>query len=66
MKKIPGYSKMAREYAEEWGISQRRVQIYCAEGRIKGVFNCGQTWLIPQNAQKSPEKERRKYYYVHF
>ena len=30
--------KRVKDCAEEWGISPRRVQIYCAEGRIKGAF----------------------------
>lgn len=51
--------KKARDCAKEWGISQRRVQIYCAEGRIKGAFKWGEVWLIPKNAQKPEEKERR-------
>lgn len=64
MKKFPDYLKTARECAKEWGISQRRVQIYCAEGRIERAFKCGQCWLIPIETQKPPEKERNssKYY----
>ena len=58
MKEIPDYLKTARECAEEWGISPRRVQIYCDEGRIEGAFKYGQYWLIPKDAQKPPEKER--------
>lgn len=26
----------------------------------KGTFKCGQYWLIPREAQKPPEKERKK------
>lgn len=46
--------KTARECAEEWGISQRRVQIYCAEGRIYKAFKYGQYWMIPKNTPKPP------------
>lgn len=28
----------AKQAAEKWGISQRRVQIYCVSVRIKDVF----------------------------
>jgi len=28
----------AKEVAEKWNISRRRVQILCEEGRIKGAF----------------------------
>ena len=52
--------KIASECAEEWGISQRRVQIYCDEGRIEGAFKYGQIWLIPKDAQKPPEKEIKR------
>ena len=47
--------KRVKDCAEEWGISKRRVQIYCEEGRIKGAFKYGQYWLIPKDAQKPPE-----------
>ena len=30
--------KRVRDCAEEWGISPRRVQIYCDEGRIECAF----------------------------
>ncbi len=59
-KKLFSEFKTARECAEEWGISQRRVQIYCAEGRIERAFKYGQMWLIPRDAQKPPEKERKR------
>jgi len=52
--------KRVKDCAEEWGISQRRVQIYCEEGRTERAFKCGQCWLIPKDAQKPPEKERQR------
>ena len=30
--------KRVKDCAEEWGISERRVQIYCDEGKIEGTF----------------------------
>ena len=42
----------ASQVAEKWCISQRRVQILCSEGRIKGVFKLGDAWAIPENAEK--------------
>lgn len=53
--------KKALDCAREWGISQRRVQIYCTEGRIKGAFKWGGIWLIPKNTQKPEEKERKMF-----
>lgn len=46
------------EYAEKWNISQRRVAIYCKEGRIKGAILKGRTWLLPPDVEK-PEDPRK-------
>lgn len=46
------------ECAIKWKISQRRVAIYCKEGRIEGAALKGRTWLIPENTEK-PEDPRR-------
>ena len=45
------------EFAEKWGISQRRVGIYCKEGRLEGAMIKGKTWLIPADAKK-PDDQR--------
>ena len=45
--------------AKKWGISQRRVQILCAEGRIKGIFKLGDAWAIPANTEKPVDKRMR-------
>lgn len=50
--------KTASQYAKEWGISQRRVQVLCAEGRINGAFKIGNFWVIPSNIQKPKDKRR--------
>lgn len=42
----------ANQAAQKWGISQRRVQILCAEGRVEGVFKLGEAWAIPATALK--------------
>ena len=49
----------AGQASEKWGISQRRVQVLCAEGRIPGVFKLGEVWAIPSDIEK-PEDKRRK------
>lgn len=49
----------AKEASEKWGISKRRVQVLCAEGRIEGAVKVGIAWVIPQNTRK-PEDKRRK------
>lgn len=40
------------EIAKEWGISERSVRNYCAQGRIHGAFLTGKTWNIPEEAEK--------------
>ncbi|QUA52193.1 helix-turn-helix domain-containing protein [Aristaeella lactis] len=42
----------AAEVAKKWNVSQRRIQILCASGRIPGVFKLGAAWAIPENAIK--------------
>ena len=45
------------EAAERWGVTARRVQTLCKNGRIEGAIYKG-VWLIPANAEK-PEDPRR-------
>ncbi len=40
------------EAAKKWGISERSVRGYCADGRIEGAFLTGKTWSIPESAEK--------------
>ena len=49
----------APEAAENWGISERRVQKLCKENRIPGVVRFSLIWLIPKDAKK-PEDGRMK------
>lgn len=50
----------ANQASKKWGISQRRVQIYCAEDRIPGVFKLGDAWAIPSNAEKPQDPRKNK------
>lgn len=47
----------AKTAGEKWGITQRRVAVLCAEGRIPGASIIGNSWVIPKNAKK-PEDAR--------
>lgn len=47
------------EIAKKWGISERSVRNYCAQGRIAGAKLIGKTWYIPEDAKK-PERTNRK------
>lgn len=48
-----------RQTAEKWGISKRRVQRLCAEGRILGAVKIDSSWVIPATAEK-PNDQRIK------
>lgn len=38
--------------AKEWGLSARRVQTLCAEGKIDGAVRFGRDWMIPSDAKR--------------
>ena len=40
------------EIARLWGVSERSVRNYCAQGRVPGAFVTGKTWNIPADATK--------------
>lgn len=40
------------ETAEKWGISPRRLQTLCANGKIEGATRFGKAWMIPKSTQK--------------
>ena len=46
------------EAAKKWGISERSVRNYCAEGRVDGAVLVGKTWIIPEGAEKPSRKKR--------
>ena len=55
----------AKEAAEKWSISQRRVAILCSEERIKGAMMVGNMWIIPANAEKPVDKRTVRYEKAH-
>ena len=46
--------------AEKWGISERSVRNYCANGRIADAKLIGKTWYIPESAQKPDRVNKKK------
>lgn len=50
------------ECAEKWNVSQRRVAVYCKEGRIGGAVLRGRMWLIPADSEKPEDPRRVKKY----
>ena len=51
----------AREAAEKWNISQRRVSILCSENRIPNAAMLGNMWIIPREAEKPVDKRTIRY-----
>ena len=51
----------AKEAAEKWSISQRRVSVLCSEHRIAGAMMVGNMWIIPSNAEKPIDKRTTRY-----
>ena len=41
-----------KEASEKWGVTPRRVNYYCAAGRIPGAVKMATIWLIPKDAEK--------------
>lgn len=48
-----------KEASIKWGISDRRINTLCLNGRIQGVSRFGKSWAIPIDAQK-PKDARIK------
>lgn len=49
-----------KEAAAKWGVSERRVNQFCAEGRIEGARKLGGVWAIPAEAVKPSDPRRKK------
>lgn len=45
-------------FIDKWGISDRSIRNYCANGRIEGAFLDGKTWYMPINVKK-PERSNK-------
>ena len=44
--------------AQLWGVSERTVRNYCADGRIPGAELIGKTWAIPEGAERPGRRPR--------
>lgn len=50
------------EFANKYGISERTVRNYCANGKIDGAVLIGKTWSVPKDAllpQRSSHKRKQ-------
>lgn len=50
----------AKEAADKWGLSVRRVQVLCEQGRVDGVERLGNVWLIPKSVEKPLDGRTRE------
>ena len=50
----------AKEAAEKWKITVRRVQVLCTQGRIEGATRLGNIWVIPIDAGKPLDGRTRE------
>ena len=48
-----------KEAAKKWEIGERRINELCLNGRIEGAVKFGNTWAIPDSAEK-PKDQRIK------
>lgn len=46
------------EIARKWGVSERSVRNYCAQGRVPEAFLTGKTWNVPEDAIKPIKRLR--------
>ena len=44
-----------RQVSEKWGLSTRRINVLCSEGRIPGATKIGSYWAIPADAEKTKD-----------
>ena len=51
----------AKEIANKWNISRRRVQLLCEQERIIGAFKVSDVWIIPENAEKPLDGRKNKF-----
>lgn len=49
-----------KEVATRWGISERSLRNYCAQGRVTGAQRQAGVWQIPENAEKPVRVNQRR------
>ena len=50
-----------KEVAEKWGVTPRRVNYYCAGGRIPSAVKMAGVWLIPKTAEKPMDARTKNF-----
>lgn len=54
----------AKQFAERWRISERRIIKLCKENRINGAIKNGMVWEIPEETLKPSDKRSNIYKYI--
>jgi len=49
-----------KEAAEKWGITKRRIQFLCRQGKIEGFVRLAGVCAIPKDSKKMKIIDRRK------
>ena len=57
---MKGYISI-REASYKWGVSERRVNQYCTQGRIPGLSRFGRSWCIPEDTEKPTDPRIEKH-----
>lgn len=52
------------QVAEKWGLSARRINVLCSEGRIPGATKIGSYWAVPADAKKPADARIKSGRYV--
>ncbi len=42
-----------KQASEVWGVTPRRIQSLCTDGRIEGAMKFGRDWAIPKDVKKA-------------
>ena len=49
-----------KQAADKWRLSDRRIRVLCAEGKIPGAYQEGRGWKIPADAKKPSDGRYKK------
>ena len=52
------------QIAKRWGISPRRIGVLCSQGRIPDIQKAGNTWIIPEDAEKPSDARIKSGKYI--
>ena len=53
-----------QQTSEKWGLSVRRINTLCNNGRIDGAIKFGNTWAIPESAERPKDRRIKSGKYI--